>query len=224
MIVENSHKDQQDGRNITLSLSRGTAVILLLIYVLYLWFQLRTHHNLFGSEPAGIESGPAQIEGAEEARHENGTANPAVTGSGESEDEAVMSPWSAAGVLVVTTVLVSICADYLVESIDSLVERGGISRSFIGLILIPIVGNAAEHVTAVVVAIKNKMDLVRNRCFIWALNSPALIRCAGYGRCYRLKYSNSHICDAILSYSGLDHGSRYGSAFRDLFVSPPELA
>ncbi|KAH8165073.1 hypothetical protein CIB48_g3218 [Xylaria polymorpha] len=78
---------------------------------------------------------------------------------GESEHAAAMSPWSAAAVLVVTTVLVSICADYLVESIDSLVERGGISRSFIGLILIPIVGNAAEHVTAVVVAIKNKMDL-----------------------------------------------------------------
>lgn len=70
-----------------------------------------------------------------------------------------MSPWSAAGVLIITTVLVSVCADYLVGSIDALVERAHISRNFIGLILIPIVGNAAEHVTAVVVAIKNKMDL-----------------------------------------------------------------
>ncbi|KAI0096728.1 calcium/proton exchanger [Nemania sp. FL0031] len=154
MIVEKGRDNEQDGRNITLSLSRGTAIILLLIYVLYLWFQLRTHHNLFGNESA--ENGPAQVEGA---RTEQGINGESGQQHEESEDEAVMSPWSAAAVLVVTTVLVSICADYLVESIDSLVERGGISRSFIGLILIPIVGNAAEHVTAVVVAVKNKMDL-----------------------------------------------------------------
>jgi Ca2+:H+ antiporter len=59
----------------------------------------------------------------------------------------------------VTTLLVAVCAEYLVGSIDDLVETAGISKNFIGLILIPIVGNAAEHVTAVVVAIRNKMDL-----------------------------------------------------------------
>lgn len=159
MIVMKSHKDEAEGRAITLSLSRGTAVILLIIYVLYLWFQLRTHHNLFGSEPAAIEAGPAQVTEAEADHSEADVVNP-VEQSEEDHEEAAMSPWSAAAVLIVTTVLVSVCADFLVESIDSLVERGGISRSFIGLILIPIVGNAAEHVTAVVVAIKNKMDLV----------------------------------------------------------------
>jgi len=70
-----------------------------------------------------------------------------------------MGPWSALTVLVVTTVLVAQCADYLVGSIDDLVETAHISKAFIGLILIPIVGNAAEHVTAVVVAVRNKMDL-----------------------------------------------------------------
>ncbi|KAJ3579361.1 hypothetical protein NPX13_g1200 [Xylaria arbuscula] len=165
MIVNRGDNHEKDGRDITLSLSRGTAIILLIIYVLYLWFQLRTHHNLFGSESAGIEAGPAQVEEAESEQEDAGRLNAEVVARyqaehGESEEEeAVMSPWSAAGVLVVTTILVSVCADYLVESIDSLVERGGISRSFIGLILIPIVGNAAEHVTAVVVAVKNKMDL-----------------------------------------------------------------
>ncbi|KAI1741717.1 calcium/proton exchanger [Xylaria scruposa] len=161
MIVKRGHENPRDGQDITLSLSRGTAIILLLIYVLYLWFQLRTHHNLFGNESEGV--GPARSQEIESQHDEAGVRDLDGARSreqdDESEDEAVMSPWSAAGVLVVTTVLVSICADYLVESIDSLVERGGISRSFIGLILIPIVGNAAEHVTAVVVAIKNKMDL-----------------------------------------------------------------
>ncbi|KAI0483828.1 calcium/proton exchanger [Xylaria cf. heliscus] len=157
MIVKKGHDSPKDGQDITLSLSRGTAIILLLIYVLYLWFQLRTHHNLFGNESAGAEVGSAQSQQSDLEQSGAGARNQEQ--DEEPESEAVMSPWSAAGVLVVTTVLVSICADYLVESIDSLVERGGISRSFIGLILIPIVGNAAEHVTAVVVAIKNKMDL-----------------------------------------------------------------
>lgn len=46
-----------------------------------------------------------------------------------------------------------------VGSIDALTERGGISKTFVGLILLPIVGNAAEHATAVTVACKDKMDL-----------------------------------------------------------------
>lgn len=70
-----------------------------------------------------------------------------------------MGPWSAAGVLIVVTVLVAVCAEYLVDSIDSLVSTTGISKTFVGLILLPIVGNAAEHVTAIVVAVKDKMDL-----------------------------------------------------------------
>ena len=70
-----------------------------------------------------------------------------------------MGPWPAAAVLVVVTIAVAVCAEFLVDSIDSLVESAHISKTFVGLILLPIVGNAAEHVTAVVVAIKDKMDL-----------------------------------------------------------------
>lgn len=160
MIINDSNEGDNGERNsIILSLSRGTAIILLVLYVLYLWFQLRTHHKLFSAE-SGAESEAAPIDSQlpAEAAAENMRA--AVTSEDESEPEVHMSPWSAGAVLIVTTVLVAICADYLVESIDALVERAHISRSFIGLILIPIVGNAAEHVTAVVVAVKNKMDLV----------------------------------------------------------------
>lgn len=70
-----------------------------------------------------------------------------------------MSAWAAGVALVLVTLLVAICAEYLVDSIDAIVEEAHISKTFIGLILIPIVGNAAEHVTAVIVAWKNKMDL-----------------------------------------------------------------
>ncbi|KAA8893208.1 Sodium/calcium exchanger protein-domain-containing protein [Sphaerosporella brunnea] len=113
-----------------LSLSRGTSIVILILYMMYLVFQLKTHTDLFA--------------GAQEE---------------ESEQVAALTPWEAGGVLVVVTVMVAICAEYLVGSIEGIVESSGISKTFIGLILIPIVGNAAEHVTAVVVAMKNKMDL-----------------------------------------------------------------
>jgi Ca2+:H+ antiporter len=61
--------------------------------------------------------------------------------------------------LFIVTIAVSLCADSLVGSIDDIVASSGVSKTFIGLIVIPIVGNAAEHVTAIVVAIKDKMDL-----------------------------------------------------------------
>jgi Ca2+:H+ antiporter len=123
---------KEDTKENILVLSHGTAIILLILYVLYLIFQLRTHANLFDAEQAAGD---------------------------EDTEEPQMGPWAAAFVLVVVTVMVAICAEYLVDSIDSLVETAHISKTFIGLILLPIVGNAAEHVTAVVVAVKDKMDL-----------------------------------------------------------------
>ncbi|KAJ6144324.1 Sodium/calcium exchanger membrane region [Penicillium chermesinum] len=122
-----------------LFLSHGTSIILLIIYVMYLYFQLRSHAELFEETPSN-----AAEEGAAEA---------------EEEEERVLTPLAATVVLIVVTVLVAVCADYLVGSIDPIVAKTGISKTFIGLVLIPIVGNAAEHVTAVVVAYKDKMDL-----------------------------------------------------------------
>ncbi|KAG8531004.1 uncharacterized protein KY384_004361 [Bacidia gigantensis] len=145
--TEDAHKRQDK----ILMLSHGTAVILLVLYVLYLVFQLKTHAHLFEEKK--------QKDGNDEEGQRNETSGEA--GDEEEEDKAgqVLSPWSAAVVLVVITVLVAVCAEYLVGSIDSIVATAGISKTFIGLILLPIVGNAAEHVTAVVVSIHNKMDL-----------------------------------------------------------------
>jgi len=46
--------------------------------------------------------------------------------------------------LLISTVIVAVCAEFLVDSIDGLVDGTGISLTFVGLILVPIVGNAAE--------------------------------------------------------------------------------
>jgi len=61
--------------------------------------------------------------------------------------------------LVVVTIIVAVTAEWLVDSIDGLAAGGGISKEFIGLILLPIVGNAAEHATAVTVSVKDKLTL-----------------------------------------------------------------
>jgi Ca2+:H+ antiporter len=75
------------------------------------------------------------------------------------DDAPEMSIKAAIFMLLISTGLVAICADFMSDAIEPMVQTSGISQAFIGLIIIPIVGNAAEHVTAVVVAMKNKMDL-----------------------------------------------------------------
>jgi Ca2+:H+ antiporter len=77
----------------------------------------------------------------------------------EEEEEPLLPVWMSIALLLLVTLVVAICAEYLVGSIEGLSESWNISPTFIGLILLPIVGNAAEHVTAVTVAMKNKMDL-----------------------------------------------------------------
>ncbi|MCJ1309644.1 hypothetical protein MMC25_003304 [Agyrium rufum] len=75
------------------------------------------------------------------------------------EQKHYISRRSAVVLLLISTGLVAICAEFLVASINYLVDNTSVSEAFIGLIILPIVGNAAEHVTAVTVASKNKMDL-----------------------------------------------------------------
>jgi Ca2+:H+ antiporter len=82
----------------------------------------------------------------------------AAAETGEHE-EPLMSRTAAIMMLLISTGLVAVCADFLSGSIEPMVEHTGVSQAFIGLIILPIVGNAAEHVTAVTVAMKNKMDL-----------------------------------------------------------------
>jgi len=70
-----------------------------------------------------------------------------------------MSRTAAVVLLLVSTALVAVCAEFLVEAIPDMTANSTVSQAFIGLIILPIVGNAAEHITAVTVATKNKMDL-----------------------------------------------------------------
>lgn len=114
-------------------ISRGTSIVLVLVYCLYLVFQLRTHSFLYDADE----------------------------GEGEDGDEEVpeMTPIAAVVALAIITVVTSFSADYLVSAIDETAQEYSIPKAFISTILLPIVGNAAEHVTSCVMAYKGKMEI-----------------------------------------------------------------
>ncbi|ODA79341.1 hypothetical protein RJ55_04934 [Drechmeria coniospora] len=89
----------------------------------------------------------------------NGGAVVHGNADGDEADEEHLSRVGSVILLLVTTGLVAVCAEFLVGSIEAVVKSSSIGEIFIGLIILPIVGNAAEHVTAITVAMKNKMDL-----------------------------------------------------------------
>ncbi|MEM9482491.1 MAG: calcium/proton exchanger [Cyanobacteria bacterium P01_F01_bin.116] len=115
-------------------LSVSVAIVLIMVYGLTLLFSMKTHAYLY-------DVGTAAAEGAEEEHHE--TPN--------------LTLWI--GVLLAATLVVAVESEWLVGSLEVATKQLGLSELFTGVILLPIIGNAAEHATAVTVALKNKMDL-----------------------------------------------------------------
>lgn len=81
---------------------------------------------------------------------------------GSEHVEEVEAKWSISKsiiVLLVCTIAIALESEYLVSSVEPMTESLGLSKFFVGIIIIPIIGNAAEHSTAILMAIKNKMDV-----------------------------------------------------------------
>lgn len=170
-------------KNIT-SLSRGTAVLLLLTYAAYLFFQLKSHASMYNApspktEKRSVAKSKAKADnGDAEKREVNSSGMSSTVGGGSAardaqeassqdseedlREEAQLRLWVAILTLGISTAFVGICAEFMTSAINQISPPDGsgtLSRTFVGLILLPIVGNAAEHATAVTVAIKDKMDL-----------------------------------------------------------------
>eukprot|EP01084_Bolivina_argentea_P177551 307019_1 len=62
-------------------------------------------------------------------------------------------------VLLISTLAVAILSEFLVDSIEPMARKVGMSDAFVGIILLPIIGNAVEHITAIRMALRNKMDI-----------------------------------------------------------------
>jgi Ca2+:H+ antiporter len=113
----------------TQSLSVGLSVLLIATYALGLLFSLKTHRELFASEP-----------------HEK---------SDESEWPLLLALTTLAGV----TVLVALVSEVFVESVQQAADTLGITPAFVGIIIVALVGGAAEMVSAFSAARKNKLDM-----------------------------------------------------------------
>lgn len=173
------------GQDDIAKMSRGTSIILLVVYSAYLFFQLKTHQAVFNEESQKVAAKPWSHRGIGNGAVKQGLAMPsalmgyAITDKDENqrlsrmlmnqrlleaeEDDEAEDPqlhfFVALATLTVCTVVIAFCAEALVSSVEAVTAGGGLSEEFVGLILLPIVGNAAEHATAVTVAIKDKMDL-----------------------------------------------------------------
>ncbi|GAB0496527.1 hypothetical protein MMPV_007839 [Pyropia vietnamensis] len=137
-----------------------TAVVLLAMYILYLVFQLYTHAELYAEVEE--EANPDVEAGGSAPDGPIGDAAAAVSSPLEpdsSASEAVASLPMASAILVCAVVVVSICSEFVVGSIEGFSRAAGLGESFIALVLLPIIGNAVEHWAAVVTAVKDKMDL-----------------------------------------------------------------
>ncbi|KAJ7487954.1 calcium/proton exchanger [Mycena latifolia] len=174
------HADSRASTDVTqaqiLRFSHGLAIIMLFIYICYIGFQLGSHAAMFKDDsidivkstaykrhtPPPAAPGARGIEMFSIPRVAEPESIESSAGEGEGENE-IESPqlngWVCLGLLVTVTVLVAVTAEFLVGSIDGLTASGPISKEFVGIILLPIVGNAAEHVSAVTVAMKDKLTL-----------------------------------------------------------------
>ena len=111
--------------------SIAVAVVMFIVYILSLIFSFFTHKHLYSS-------------------------------NAESEESTENAKWSlkkAIAVLLGATILIAIESEFLVGGIESITTTIGLSEYFVGIVLIPVIGNAAEHSTAVTMALKDKMDV-----------------------------------------------------------------
>ncbi|EHL76582.1 MULTISPECIES: calcium/proton exchanger [Bacillus] len=115
----------------TFSLSIGIAVIMILLYLAALFFKLVTHRGVYHSTQE----------------------------SQEEHEEPEWKKGKAMVILALATIAVAYVSENLVHTFEVVADKFGWSELFIGVIIVAIVGNAAEHASAVLMSMKNKMDI-----------------------------------------------------------------
>lgn len=164
-----------------LKISRATAIILLLAYLVYVWFQTKTHNSLYGEILEADEQ-------KDEDRHKD-----------LAKDKLTFTECLVA--LAIALACVSLIAVFLVEQIAFIVEERHVRDAFVGLILVPLVEKAAEHLTAVDEAWDNQMNFalahVLGASIQTALLNTPLVVIVGWGLGYDMDL-NFEIFDAIV--------------------------
>jgi len=164
-------------------LSLLVSVILVVLYGLSLLFSLRTHTQLFAAED------PLEAEL-------------------ESEGSAAPPPWSIGRgltVLLASTAATVLVSELLVGSLETVIHGWGLTPTFVGVIVIAVVGNAAEHSTAILMALEDQLEVGLAICFesskqIALLVAPLLVFLSGpLGHPITLEFSHLEVLSLALA-------------------------
>jgi len=140
-------KDSDQPADFILDISHVSAVVLIACYLAYLFYQLVTHPEM--------EEEDEEAQG--EIDEERSIAKSTLEGS--TDGASLLSPATALLILAAISALVAFHCDFLTACIETFSQASGLGQAFIGMIILPIAGNACEHLAAVVMAAKNRMNL-----------------------------------------------------------------
>jgi Ca2+:H+ antiporter len=167
------------GTPVEQTLSLEISVVLAATYVLSLFFTLHTHKHLY-------------------------------VGHGDAESDAAIGLqkvplWKSGVILLAATSLVALMSEFLVGAVEHTAQQLGMTDVFVGIFIVAVVGNAAEHSTAILVAMKNKMDLAVNIAVgsslqVALLVAPALVFISyAFGKPLDLLFTTFEIAAIVLS-------------------------
>ncbi|KAF3935408.1 hypothetical protein ABW20_dc0103504 [Dactylellina cionopaga] len=139
-----------------LQVSRVVCFWLLVSYICFIIFQLKTHHSAFHQT----------IERAESQNHHKHR---------KQQYRRKLSVLEAIVFMLIGLTLVSFCAYFMVQIIPNIVEKQNVSELFLGLILVPVIEKAAEHLTTLSQAINNQQTLAISRCLGGTVQTALLV-------------------------------------------------
>ena len=180
----------------TTKVSRAAAIILLIAFVVYVWFQLRSHHGLYDELLEADEQADAD-------RHKDLA-------------KAKLTLVECIVALLIALACVSLIAVFLVIEIDPIIDEGRVSDAFMGLILIPLVEKFAEHLTAIDEAWDNQVGPLSIH---FSAIAPATNLFSGKLCTHSRPWCHSSDCStqyAVGCYRGLGPWCSYESQLRSL--------
>jgi len=134
--IDDKDDPASEAERYMLPISRACSVLIIMSYIAFVVFQLVTHKGKMADEGDG-----------------------AVAEADVEEEEPMLSLWCAIALLIAATVVVSVASEYLTNALEGALQGCGMGKSFVGVILIPIVGNACEHASAIRFAMQDRAGI-----------------------------------------------------------------
>jgi Ca2+:H+ antiporter len=148
----------------TLKFSRGLSAVLLLAYAIFVHFQTRSQS--YTPPPIDLESSSTELDddSSQTIQMDDLRSNAKIFTKTTSplKHEFQMNRMVSLLCLLISAGVVSLCAEFMVDSIEHVIADAPLTEAFLGLIILPLLGNVAEMATAIAVANKQKIDLAIN--------------------------------------------------------------